>query len=308
MSDGGAARIAIVGTGLIGGNWALHFLRLGHDVIAFDPADDAENRLRDQLRAGWPMAERLGVVDGTDADRLDFTGSLEEAVRDADVVLECAPERLAVKQDLFEEMDRVAAPEAMLFSCTSSFMISDIRVRTKNPARCLLGHPFNPPHLLPLVEVAGGERESGPVRRAMAFWQSVEKVPVHLKKEMPGHLVNRLTAAMFREAVHLVAEGVADVEDIDTAIVNGPGPRLALAGPFLNYHLGGGPGGIEHYFEHLGPSQVARWKSLGEPALTDAVVHSIVDGVKREASGRSYETLTAERDAGLLALLEIQKG
>ena len=298
--------IAIIGTGLIGGYWALHFLRLGHDVSAHDPAQGAETALRAMLRANWAVAERMGLADGAHADRLNFHAALEPAVQGAAVVLECAPERLEVKQALFEEMDGIAAPDALLFSCSSSFMISDIRARTRHPERCLLGHPFNPPHILPLVEVAGGARDSEPVRRAMAFWESVDKVPVHLRKEMPGHLVNRLTAALFREAVNLIAEGVADVVDIDKAIVNGPGPRLALAGPFLNYHLGGGPGGIEHYLAHLGPSQVARWKSLGDPELTEDVVARIVEGVKRATASRSIETLSAERDEGLLRLLELR--
>ena len=298
-------RIAVVGTGLIGGGWVLHFLRLGFDVHAFDPAEGAAARLAERVRAEWPLLARMGLAGGARADRLVCRDSPEAAVDDADVVLECAPERLDVKQGLFEEMDRVAPSDALLFSCSSSFMISEIRMRAARPERCLLGHPFNPPHILPLVEVAGGPRNSGPVRRAMAFWESVEKVPVHLKKELPGHLVNRLTAALFREAVHLIAEDVADVEDIDKAVAFGPGPRLALAGPFLNYHLGGGPGGIAHYFEHLGPSQVARWRTLGDPELTDEVVARIVDGVKREVAGRPVSALAAERDEGLLRLLRL---
>ena len=301
-------RIAIVGTGLIGGGWVLHFLRMGWDVAAHDPAEGAEARLRGIVDRDWPLMKRLGLALPATPNRLEFCNSLEGALAGASVVLECAPERLEVKQALFEEMDRIAPPDVLLFSCTSSFTISEIRVRTANPERCLLGHPFNPPHILPLVEVAGGPRDSESVRRAMEFWESVDKVPVHLRKELPGHLVNRLTAALFREAVHLIAEDVADVEDIDKAIAFGPGPRLALAGPFMNYHLGGGAGGIEHYMRHLGPSQVARWKSLGDPDLTDAVAGKIIEGVKREAAGRSIAELAAERDEGLLRLLEIVRG
>jgi 3-hydroxyacyl-CoA dehydrogenase len=297
--------IAVIGTGLIGGGWTLHFLRQGYDVSAHDPADGAEDRLREMVARDWPLMERLGLADGACPDRLVFHDSLASALADAEPVLECAPECLDVKQALFEEMDHIAPPHVLLFSCTSSFTISEIRARVRNPERCLLGHPFNPPHILPLVEVAGGPRDSEPVRRAMEFWEMAGKVPVHLRKELPGHLVNRLTAALFREAVHLIAEDVADVEDIDKAIAFGPGPRLALAGPFMNYHLGGGAGGIEHYLRHLGPSQVARWKSLGDPDLTDAVATKIVEGVKRQAAGRSIAELAAERDEGLLRLLEL---
>lgn len=298
-------RIAIVGTGLIGGGWALHFLRLGWDVSAHDPAEGAEARLRDMVTRDWPLMERMGLAEGANRDRLAFCDSLADALEGVEAVLECAPENLEIKQALFEALDRIAPPEVLLFSCSSSFTISDIRARTQHPERCLLGHPFNPPHILPLVEVAGGPRESVSVRRAMAFWEAADKVPVHLRKELPGHLVNRLTAALFREAVHLVAEDVADVEDIDKAIAFGPGPRLALAGPFMNYHLGGGAGGIAHYLRHLGPSQVARWKSLGDPDLTDEVVTRIIEGVGREAAGRDIAELAAERDDGLLRLLEI---
>lgn len=298
-------RIAIVGTGLIGGGWVLHFLRMGWDVTAYDPGEGAEAWLRDMVERDWPLMRRMWLAASATPNRLKFRESLEDALAGASVVLECAPERLAVKQALFEEMDRLTPPDVLLFSCTSSFTISEIRTRTVNPERCLLGHPFNPPHILPLVEVAGGPRDSEPVRRAMEFWEAVDKVPVHLRKELPGHLVNRLTAALFREAVHLIAEDVAEVEDIDKAIAFGPGPRLALAGPFMNYHLGGGAGGIEHYMRHLGPSQVARWKSLGDPDLTDEVAEKIIEGVKREAAGRSIAELAAQRDDGLLRLLEI---
>ncbi|MDH5556072.1 MAG: 3-hydroxyacyl-CoA dehydrogenase NAD-binding domain-containing protein [Alphaproteobacteria bacterium] len=298
-------RVAIIGTGLIGGGWVLHFLRMGWDVSAHDPAEGAEARLRDMVARDWPMMERMGLALPATRERLTFHGSLAGALEGAEAVLECAPERLDVKQALFEEMDAIAPPEVLLFSCTSSFTISEIRQRARHPERCLLGHPFNPPHILPLVEVAGGPRDSEPVQRAMAFWEAAGKVPVHLRKELPGHLVNRLTAALFREAVHLIAEDVADVEDIDKAIAFGPGPRLALAGPFMNYHLGGGAGGIEHYMRHLGPSQVARWKSLGDPDLTDEVAEKIIEGVKREVAGRDIAELAAERDEGLLRLLEI---
>ncbi|UCH73597.1 MAG: 3-hydroxyacyl-CoA dehydrogenase [Rhodospirillales bacterium] len=298
-------RIAIVGAGLIGGGWVLHFLRLGFKVHIYDPAGGSAERLADAVRANWPLLGRLGLADDARPDRIVWHGAAADAVREAAVVLECAPERLDLKQGLFAELDRAAPPDALLFSCTSSFTISEIRGRTARPARCLLGHPFNPPHILRLVEVAGGPRESEPVRRAMAFWLSVDKVPVHLRKELPGHLVNRLTAALFREAVHLVAEGVADIEDIDRAVALGPGPRLALAGPFLNYHLGGGAGGIAHYLEHLGPSQVARWKTLGAPELSEEVSARIVAGVRSETAGRSVADLAAERDEKLLRLAEL---
>jgi len=298
-------RIAIVGAGLIGGGWALHFLRLGRQVAAFDPADGADARLREMVARDWPLMERLGLADGATPDRLVFHETLEATLEGSGVVLECAPERLDVKQSLFGQMDAITSADVLLFSCSSSFTISEIRAQTRNPDRCLLGHPFNPPHILPLVEVAGGPRDGEAVRRAMAFWEAADKVPVHMRKELPGHLVNRLTAALFREAVYLVSEDVADVEDIDKAIAFGPGPRLALAGPFMNYHLGGGAGGIEHYMRHLGPSQVARWKSLGTPEFDDAVVGRIIDGVKREAAGRSIAELAARRDERLLQLLAL---
>lgn len=305
MTGTNTQRIAIVGTGLIGSGWALHFLRLGCDVVAFDPDRAAERRLRVAVDRGWPLMQRLGLRPGADPGRLVFSPAAAQAAADAGIVLECAPERLATKQALFEAMDAAAGPETLLFSCSSSFPVSDIRVRTRYPDRCLLGHPFNPPQLLPLVEVAGGPRGARPVERAMAFWESVEKVPVHLRRELPGHLVNRLTAALFREAVHLVAEDVADVADIDRAVAFGPGLRLALAGPFLTYHLGGGVGGIEHYFEHLGPSQEARWATLGKPALTADLVARVVAGVEAEARGRGVDALAAERDEGLVQLLAL---
>jgi len=206
------------------------------------------------------------------------------------------------------EIDRDTAPEVVISSSSTALPVSEYQHKAKHPGRIVLGHPFNPPHLMPVVEVGGGKlTETWAVDKAMEFYESVGKTPIRLRAEIPGHLVNRLQAALYREAVHLVAEGYATVEDIDKAITGGPGLRWAFMGPHMTYHLGGGDGGIARYLDILGPSQERRWEALGDPELNDAVKQKIIDGIDAEARGRSIGQLAEERDATLLKLLKVLK-
>ena len=305
MNAAGVRRVAVVGTGVIGAGWAAHFLARGLDVVATDPSPGAEERLRADVAAHWPAVSRLGLAEGASPDRLDFTADLASAVADADFVQENGPEREDVKHALFAELDAATRPETVLASSSSGMAATLIAEGcARHPERVLIGHPFNPPHLIPLVEVVPGERTAeDAVERALAFYTAAGKRPIRLRQELPGHVANRLQAALWREAYSLVDRGAATVADIDTAIAYGPGLRWAILGPFANQHLSGGPGGIAHVLEHLGPPTEAWWRTLGDPALTPELVAKLVAGVAEELAGISHDELVARRDAVLHALL-----
>ncbi|TWF80840.1 3-hydroxyacyl-CoA dehydrogenase [Pseudonocardia hierapolitana] len=287
--------VAVVGTGVIGASWAALFLSHGLDVVATDPAPGAEDRLRADV-AATGLAER---------GRLTFVGDLAEAVAGADFVQENGPERIDVKHTLFAVLDAATRPDVVLASSSSGLLPTEIATSCPaHPERVLVGHPFNPPHLLPLVEVVPGERTGDDaVGRAMDFYTALGKKPIRLRHELPGHVANRLQAALWREAYSLVDRGVATVADIDTAIANGPGLRWALLGPFAVQHLSGGPGGIAHVLEHLGPPTEAWWRDMGDPSLTPELAAKIVAGVAAELDGTDQAELVARRDAALRALL-----
>ncbi|WP_338051470.1 3-hydroxyacyl-CoA dehydrogenase NAD-binding domain-containing protein [Pseudonocardia acidicola] len=302
MSAAGIRRVAVIGTGVIGASWAAHFLAHGLDVVASDPAPGAEARLRADVAAIWPT---LAPIDGASPDRLTFTADAAEAVADADFVQENGPEREEVKDALFAVLDTAARPEVVLASSSSGLLPSVIaRGCPEHPERVVIGHPFNPPHLIPLVEVVPGEKTAEKtVETAMAFYAGVGKRPIRLRQELPGHVANRLQAALWQEAYSLVERGVATVADIDTAITHGPGLRWAVLGPFLTQHLSGGPGGIAHVLEHLGPPTEAWWRDLGQVTLTRELVETLVAGVDEELAGIDRAELVAHRDAVLTALL-----
>ncbi|HEX8909900.1 MAG TPA: 3-hydroxyacyl-CoA dehydrogenase NAD-binding domain-containing protein, partial [Anaeromyxobacteraceae bacterium] len=217
-------KVAVIGTGVIGASWATHFLARGLEVTASDPDSAAEGRLRALVAQQWRGASRLGATEGGYEARLHFAASVREAVKDAQFVQESGPERLEVKRQLFGELDEAAAPGVVLASSSSGLLISEVQTGCKRPERVLIGHPFNPPHLIPLVEVVGGKLTSpAAVEAALAFYRSVGKRPIHVRKEVKGHVANRLQAALWREAFGLVQHGVATVADIDLAISHGPG-------------------------------------------------------------------------------------
>jgi len=294
--------IGVVGTGVIGASWAAHFLAHGHDVVATDPAPGAEDRLRADVAAHWPV---LQPVEGASPERLTFTTDPAEAVAAADFVQENGPEREDVKHALYAVLDEAARPEVVLASSSSGMLPSVIaRGCPRHPERVVIGHPFNPPHLIPLVEVVPGEKTSeATVERALAFYAAVGKKPIRLRQEVPGHVANRLQAALWQEAYSLVERGVATVADIDAAIANGPGLRWAVLGPFLNQHLSGGPGGLAHILEHLGPPTEEWWRDLGRVTLSPELNAKLVSGVDDELAGIDPAELVARRDAVLTTLL-----
>jgi 3-hydroxyacyl-CoA dehydrogenase len=294
--------IGVVGTGVIGASWAAHFLAHGHDVVATDPAPGAEERLRADVAAHWPV---LQPVEGASPERLTFTADPAAAVAGADFVQENGPEREDVKHALYAVLDEAARADVVLASSSSGMLPTVIaRGAARHPERVLVGHPFNPPHLIPLVEVVPGEQTGEDVvERALAFYAAVGKKPIRLRQEVPGHVANRLQAALWQEAYSLVERGVATVADIDAAIANGPGLRWAVLGPFVNQHLSGGPGGLAHVLEHLGPPTEAWWRDLGQVTLTPELNAKLVSGVDDELAGTDPAELVARRDAVLTSLL-----
>ncbi|MFQ5786022.1 MAG: 3-hydroxyacyl-CoA dehydrogenase NAD-binding domain-containing protein, partial [Alphaproteobacteria bacterium] len=297
--------VGVIGAGTIGAGWAALFLANGLAVDAWDPAPGAESRLRAFVAAAWPALERLGLKPGADPERLGFAPSPEAAVEGAGFVQESAPEREALKVELFARLDAAMMPEALLATSTSSLPVSRLQRACARPGRCVLGHPFNPPYLVPLVEVAGGEKtDPAAVEAAMGFYRALGKHPIRLEREIDSHIANRLQEALLREAVHLVAEGVGSVADVDAALAYGPGLRWALMGPFLTFHLAGGERGLGGFFEHFGPHVERNWQGLGAPRLTPELRRKLIAGVEAEAGGRPIVELAAARDACLVEMIE----
>ena len=299
----GVSRVAVIGTGTIGASWAAYFLAHGLDVAASDPGPEAEGFLRRFVENAWPALERLGLAPGASPDRLHFHAEPEPACEGAGFCQESGPEREEMKAALFARIDAALPADALIASSSSTLLVTRMQARCAHPERCVLGHPFNPPHLIPLVEVVGGERTAPEaVDRAIAFYRAAGKHPIRLNKEMPGHVSNRLQAALWREAAYLVEQGVVSVADVDAAIAMGPGLRWAIMGPIMTYHLGGGAGGLRHLLDHIGVAQL--WPDLGTPAMTRAFEDRLIAGVAAEADGQAVADLARERDRKLLGILD----
>jgi len=300
-------KVAIVGTGLIGASWAAQYLASGLDVIATDPAPDSESNLRKCVDEAWELLSAIGLASGASRDRLTFTADLKEAVSKADFVQENVPERALLKARVFTQMDEVASPDTILASSASGLTMDAIQSGCKHPERCVIGHPFNPPHVIPLVEVVGGKKTSEAViERTVAFYASIGKKPIRLRKVLPGHVGNRLQAALYREVLFLIQQGVLSVEDADIAVSYGPGLRWGVMGPSLQWHLGGGPGGIEHFVKQYMDGFVGLMKKLEMPDVTPELRQAIIDGVLKEANGQSVERLARSENKLVLELLALR--
>ncbi|MFE1486236.1 3-hydroxyacyl-CoA dehydrogenase NAD-binding domain-containing protein [Streptomyces fimicarius] len=297
-------RVACVGAGVIGGGWAAHFLARGYDVTAWDPAPDAADRLRRLVAAAWPALEQLGLADGASQDRLTVTATIEEAVAEAQFVQESAPEKLELKRDLLARLDAATPAGTVIASSTSGYPMTDMQTEAADPGRLVVGHPFNPPYLIPLVEVVGGDRTApAAVEWASRFYAVAGKSVITMDREVPGFIANRLQEALWREALHMVANGEATVQEIDASITEGPGLRWAVMGPMLTFALAGGEGGMAHMLDHFGPSLKSPWTRLEAPELDRALYEAVVAGCEEAADGRSIADLVAERDRGVIDVL-----
>jgi carnitine 3-dehydrogenase len=296
--------VAVIGTGVIGAGWAAHFLRMGYDVLAWDPGPGAAGRLADLVGNAWPVLERIGLRPGASPARLRFAGSLAEAVGEAQFVQESAPEVLDVKRALLADIDAAAAPGVVVASSTSGFLMSEMAVRARRPGRLVVGHPFNPPYLIPLVEIVGGQRTGrAAVAWAERFYTQAGKVCLTMDREVPGFVGNRLQEALWREALHMIDAGEATAAQIDASITYGPGLRWALMGPMLTFHLAGGPGGMAHTLDHFGPALAAPWTRLAAPELTGRLRDLVVSQTGLAAGGATIAQLQRRRDEFLADLM-----
>lgn len=305
-------KMAIIGCGSIGASWAALFLAQGLTVSAFDINPAAQKFLENIVTDALPVLSSLGLLKKTDAKPSDilFTTTMEDALKGADFVQENGPERLQFKQELFDKIAQTIAEDTIIATSSSGLTCSSIQdgmLASSHPERCVVGHPFNPPHLIPLVEVVGGRQTSQAViSRTMQFYATVGKKPVEVKKEVVGHVANRLQAALVREMMYLLQEEVATVSDMDTAMSFGPGLRWGVMGPNTLFHLGGGEGGIEHMADHL-LAPMTSWYAPRDPVVNDELRKKWVDGTMEEVGGRDYRDLARQRDEELVRLLNIRQ-
>jgi carnitine 3-dehydrogenase len=295
---------AALGVGVIGSGWVSRALAHGLDVIAWDPAPGAEEQLRKNVANAWPALERVGLAQGASKGRLRFVETIEECVADADFIQESAPEREDLKLSLHERVSKAAKPEAIIASSTSGLLPTDFYANAKDPSRCIVGHPFNPVYLLPLVEVLGGERTSeDTLEAASAFYESIGMRPLRVRKEVPGFIADRLLEALWREALHLVNEGVATTGEIDDAIRFGAGIRWSFMGTFLTYTLAGGEAGMRHFMQQFGPALELPWTKLVAPKLTDELIDRVVEGTTQQQGSHSIKQLERYRDDCITSVL-----
>ncbi len=300
-------KVGVVGGGLIGLSWATLFVARGLEVTVYDPQEAVGQSLKDFVEDAWPSMKQLELTNVDEPILPKFSTSLED-LKDVDFIQENSPDRIEIKRELIKKLEQIVRADVVISSSTSSLIASDIQSEAKHPERILVGHPMNPPHIVPMVELVAGQQTAPEFMDiAEAFYKRVKRVTIRVKKEVIGHLANRLTSALYREAVYIAATGIADVEDIDLAITYGPGLRWALLGPHLTYHLGGGKGGYRHYLDHLGPTQERRWQDRGTVELTKEVKDKLIDGVNQELRGQDVDTLVSRRDSALAEILKIKR-
>ncbi len=306
---GQVKNIAVLGTGVIGASWVSYFLARGYHVSAWDPGEGWKDRLSTFVDTAWPQLETMGLSSNASKGALTFYGSPEKAIKNADFIQENAPERLEVKQELYSRIDHAMPEYTVLSTSTSGLILSDLVANIDTAYRFVVGHPFNPPHLIPLVEVVAGQKTSPAVTEwAMGFYKYIGKHSILIKKEVRGHLANRLQAALWREATLAVVNGLASIEDINAAMCQGPGLRLAVMGPHMIFNLTGGKGGFQHFYNQFGPPMEAWWETMqGEPKLTQELCDIIIAGLRDEAGSRTIDELEAERDSKLLDILKAVK-
>jgi carnitine 3-dehydrogenase len=295
---------AALGSGVIGSGWVARALAHGLDVVAWDPAPGAEAALRQRIANAWPALVKQGLTPGAAQERLRFVPTLEACVCDADFIQESAPERLELKLELHGRISAAAKPDALIGSSTSGLLPSEFYEGATHPERCVVGHPFNPVYLLPLVEVVGG-RHTAPqaIQAAIAVYESLGMRPLHVRKEVPGFIADRLLEAVWREALHLVNDGVATTGEIDDAIRFGAGLRWSFMGTFLTYTLAGGDAGMRHFMHQFGPALKLPWTHLPAPELTERLIDDVVQGTTAQLGEHSIEALERYRDDCLLAVL-----
>ena len=300
--------VAVLGAGVIGASWTALFLAAGLKVRVFDVMENVEQKVNDYVTNAWPTLDELGLTTSANRDSVSFFATAAEAVGGAGFVQENVPERINIKHELYREIEPALAPGAIVASSASGLMVQELQQGWTDPSRFILGHPFNPPHLIPLVELLANEQTAdGVLEEAEAFYERVGKVTIRVRKEVPAHVANRLQAALWREAIHLVQDGVATVEDVDKALWAGPGLRWAAMGPHMLFHLGAGAGGMQEFCSRYADSFHRWWDSLGDVEINEETINELVDGVADEARGQDTLALSAQRDALIVEFLKGRK-
>jgi len=304
VSEQNVKTIALVGGGVIGGGWATRCLANGVDVVVTDPRAESRDYVKQMIDDAWPVLEDAGLVSKTPG-RLTFVDNIATAVSEADFVQENVPEREDVKIAVHKEISQHARRDVVIASSSSGLLPSRLQTQCQHPERLLIGHPFAPVYLLPLVEVVGSEQTSmEAIRQAGAFYRAVGMRPLHVRREIEAYIADRLQESLYREALHLINDGIATVSEIDAAVTGGPGLRWAFMGTFLAWHLGGGPGGMRHTIEQFGPALELPWSHMKAPELTEELKRRIVDGCEEESGVRKFSEMEKRRDR---CLAEIQK-
>ena len=298
-------RVSTLGAGPIGAGWAAFFLARGYKVSAYLHAMDERAAFEDILQTGWVSLRELGLADGASLENLQLTDDLAAAVKDSHFIQESAPERLDIKQALYRRLGELVAPEVVIASSTSGLTMTDIQAECNSAQRTVIAHPFNPPYLLPLVEIVGGRRSAADaVDWTRDFYAHVGKSPLVMKKEIPGFVATRLQEALWREALHMVANDEATPEDIDNALINGPAARMAVQGQCMAFHVACGEGGMATNLDQFGPALELPWTRLDAPPLTRELRDRMVEGCNKMAGTRKFTDMAAERDRAIVEVFK----
>ena len=300
--------VAVIGTGVIGAGWIIRMLAHNKRVFAYDKDIKQKKKLINEIERTWPYVKKLFNKKKLNLKKFRFVNSIEDAVKKADFIQECATENYSLKTRLMHNIGKYAKPNIIISSSSSGLLPSRIYSKCKNPKRGIIGHPFNPVYMLPGVEIVPGKKtQKSYINKAKKFYKSISMNPLMLKKELPGYLADRLQEALWREALHIVNEGYATTEDLDKAIEDGPGLRWSLMGIFLTYHLAGGKTGMKHMLEQFGPTLKLPWTKLKAPALSKKLSSRVIKGTSKQAKGKSIEKISNIRDEYLVSLLKMRK-
>ena len=301
-------KIAVIGTGVIGTGWIVRCLAHNKKVIAYDKDLKLEKKLISEIKRAWPFIKKLFNKKKLNLKNFKYVTSIEEAVKDADFIQECATENYKIKTNLMNIIGNFAKTNAIISSSSSGLLPSKIYSKCKNPARTMIGHPFNPVYLCPGVEIVPGKKTNKNfLNKANKFYKSISMNPIMVKKELPGYLADRLQEALWREALHIINEGYATTKDLDRAIEDGPGLRWSLMGTFLTFHLAGGKAGMKHMLKQFGPALKLPWTKLKAPKLSKKLSSRIIAGTRQQAKGKSVATISSIRDEYLVNLQKLRK-
>ena len=301
-------KISVIGTGVIGTGWVIRYLAHNKKVVAFDKDIKSKKKLIVEIKRAWPFVRKLFNKKKINFKNLKYVSTIEEAVKTADFIQECATENYNLKTKLMKNIGKFAKSNAIISSSSSGLLPTKIYSKCKNPSRTMIGHPFNPVYLCPGVEIVPGKKTNKfYLNKAKKFYKSISMNPIMVKKELPGYLSDRLQEALWREALHIVNEGYATTEDLDKAIEDGPGMRYSLMGTFLTFHLAGGKSGMKHMLKQFGPALKLPWTKLKAPKLSKKLSNKIILGTKKQSNNLSIKKLTTLRDNFLIDLLKLRK-